>query len=90
LKEDGNLLLTFSGIACVHERGVSCLPFTVFTVILVRCSAYSLAAFLAARSSSQHDSFHSALSHILSGLFLIRLPKLDENQSEKQPSAKQF
>jgi len=83
----GNPLLTFSGIACAHERGVSCLPFTVFTVILVRCSVYSLAAFLSARSSRQDDSFHPVLSHILSGLFLSGLPKLDENQSEKQRSA---
>jgi hypothetical protein len=83
----GNPLLTFSGIACAHERGVSCLPFTVFTVILVRCSVYSLAAFLSARSSRQYDSFHPVLSHILSGLFLSGLPKLDENQSEKQRSA---
>jgi len=80
----GNPLLTFSGIACVHERGVSCIPYTVFTVILVRCSVYSLAAFLSARSNRQHDSFHPALSHILSGLFLTGLPKLDKDQSEKQ------
>ena len=86
----GNPLLTFSGIACVHEPVVSCLPFTVFTVILVRCSVYSLAAFLSARSSRQYDSFHPVLSHILSGLFLSGLPKLDENQSEKQQSAKEF
>jgi hypothetical protein len=85
----GNPLLTFSGIACAHERGVSCVPFTVFTVILVRGSVYSLAAFLAARSSRQYDSFHPALSHILSGLFLTGLPKLDENQPEKEQSAKQ-
>jgi len=77
----GNLLLAFSGIACAHERGVSCIPFTVFTVILVRCSAYSLAAFLSARSSRQYDSFHPVLSHILSGLFLTGLPKLDKDQS---------
>ncbi|HET9285853.1 MAG TPA: hypothetical protein VFR24_28200 [Candidatus Angelobacter sp.] len=80
----GDTLLNFSGIACVHGRGASCLPFTVFTVILVRCSVYSLAAFLSARSSRQYDSFHPALSHILSGLFLIGLPKLDKDQSEKQ------
>jgi hypothetical protein len=80
----GNPLLTFSGIACIHERGVSCIPFTVFTVILVRCSVYSLAAFLSARSNRQYDSFHPALSHILSGLFLTGLPKLDKDQSEKQ------
>jgi hypothetical protein len=47
----GNPLLTFSGIACVHERDVSCVAFIVFTIILVRCSVYSLAAFLSARSS---------------------------------------
>lgn len=86
----GNPLLTFSGIACVHERGVSCFPFTVFTVLLVRCSVYSLAAFLAARSSRQDGSFHPVLSHILSGLFLTAPPKLDENQPEKERSAKQF
>jgi len=86
----GNPLLTFSGIACVHERGVLCVPFTVCTVILVRCSVYSLAAFLAARSSRQYDSFHPMLSHILSGLFLTGPPKLDENKSEKERSAKQF
>lgn len=83
----GNPLLTFSGIACMHERGIACLPFTVFTVILVRCSVYSLAAFLSARSSRQYDSFHPVLSHILSGLFLTGLPKLDKNQSDKQGSA---
>lgn len=86
----GNPLLTFSGIACVHERGAACLPFTVSTVILVRCSVYSLAAFLSARSSRQYDSFHRVLSHILSSLFLIGLPKLDKKQSENQRSAKQF
>jgi hypothetical protein len=86
----GNPLLTFSGMACVHERGVSCLPFTVFTVILVRCSVYSLAAFVSARSSRQDGSFHPVLSHILSAFFLSGLPKLDENQPEKQPSAKEF
>jgi integral membrane sensor domain MASE1 len=80
----GNPLLTFSGIACVDERGFSCIPFTVFTVILVRCSVYSLAAFLSARSSRQYDSFHPVLSHILSGLFLTGLPKLDKNKSENQ------
>jgi hypothetical protein len=80
----GNPLLTFSGIACIHERGFLCIPFTVFTVILVRCSVYSLAAFLSARSNRQYDSFHPVLSHILSGLFLSGLPKLDENQPEKQ------
>lgn len=84
----GNPLLTFSGIACAHERGVSCIPFTVCTVILVRGSVYSLAAFLAARSSRQYGSFHPVLSHILSGLFLTGLPKLDENQPEKERSAK--
>jgi hypothetical protein len=71
----GNPLLTFSGIACIHERGVSCIPFTVFTVILVRCSVYSLVAFLSARSNRQYDSFHPALSHILSGLFLTGPPQ---------------
>ena len=80
----GNLLLTFSGIACIHERGISCLPFTLFTVILVRCSVYSLATFLSARSSRQYDSFHPALSRILSGLFLTELPKFENDQSEKQ------
>jgi len=84
----GNPLLTFSGIACIHERGIACIPFTLFTVLLVRCSVYSLAAVLSARSSRQYDSFHPALSHILSGLFLTGLPKLDKNQSEKEPSAK--
>jgi hypothetical protein len=86
----GNPLLTFSGIACIHERGASCIPYTVFTVILVRCSVYSLAAFLSARSSRQYDSFHPVLSDILSGLFLSGRPKLDEHQSEKQRSAKEF
>lgn len=86
----GNPLLTFSGIACIHERGISCVPFTVFTVLLVRCSVYSLAAFLSARPSRQDGSFHPVLSHILSGLFLTGLPKLDKDQSEKQDSAKQF
>jgi hypothetical protein len=86
----GNPLLTFSGIACVHERGVSCIPYTAFTVILVRCSVYSLAAFLSSLSSRQYDSFHPVLSRILSGLFLVGLPKLDENQPEKERSAKQF
>jgi hypothetical protein len=86
----GNPLFTFSGIACVHKPGVSCLPFTVFTVILARCSVYSLAAFLSARSSRQYDSFHPVLSHVLSGLFLTGLPKLDENQSEKQRPAKEL
>jgi hypothetical protein len=80
----GNPLLTFSGIACIHEQGVSCLPYTLFTVILVRCSVYSLAAFLSARSSRQYDSFHPVLSRILSGLFLTGLPKLVKDQSEKQ------
>jgi hypothetical protein len=84
----GNPLLTFSGIACVHERGVSCIPFTVFTVNLVRCSVYSLAAFLSARAGRQDGSFHPVLSHILSGLFLTGLPKLGKDQSEKQQSAK--
>jgi hypothetical protein len=46
----GNFLLTFSGIACIHERGPSCIPFTVFTISLVRASVYSMAAFLSARS----------------------------------------
>ena len=86
----GNPLLTFSGIACVHERGVSCLPFTVFTVILVRCSVYSLAAFLSAQSNREYGSFHPVLSSILSALFLSGPPKLDENQSEKEQSAKQL
>ena len=80
----GNPLFTFSGIACIHEPGVLCIPFTVSTIFLVRCSVYSLAAFLSARSSRQYDSFHPALSHILSGLFLTGLPKLDKDQSEKQ------
>ena len=84
----GNPLLTFSGIACLHERGVSCITYTIFTIILVRCSVYSLAAFLSARSSRQDDSFHPVLSHILSGLFLTGLPKLDKDESEKQGSAK--
>jgi len=84
----GDTLLNFSGIACIHGPGASCLPFTLFTVILVRCVVYSLAAFVAARSGRQYDSFHPALSHILSGLFLTGLPKLDKNQSEKQKSAK--
>ncbi|HEY6350396.1 MAG TPA: hypothetical protein VI636_13395 [Candidatus Angelobacter sp.] len=85
-----NPLLTFSGIACIHGRGFSCVPYTVFTIILVRSAVYSLGAFLSARSSRQYDSFHPALSSILSGLFLIGLPKLDKNPSEKQRSAKQF
>jgi hypothetical protein len=84
----GDPWLTFSGIACIHGRGFECIPFTVFTVVLVRGSVYSLAAFLSARSSRQYDSFHPALSHILSGLFLTGLPKLDQDQSEKEPSAK--
>jgi hypothetical protein len=80
----GNPLLTFSGVACVQKPGVLCLPFTVCTVLLVRCSVYSLAAFLSALSGRQYDSFHPALSHILSGLFLTGLPKLDKDQSERQ------
>ena len=84
----GNPLLPFSGISCIHERGIACIPFTVFTVLGLRCAVYSLAAFLSARSSRQYDSFHPALSHILSGLFLTGLPKLDEHESEKPPTAK--
>lgn len=80
----GNPMLTFSGIACIHEPGFSCLPFTVFTVLLVRCSIYSLAASMSAQSSRQYDSFHPVLSHMLSGLFLTGLSKLDKDQSEKQ------
>ena len=79
----GNPWLTFSGIACIHERGISCVQFTIFTALLVRSSVYSLAAFLSARSSRQYDSFHPVLSRILSGLFLIGLPKVDKNQAEK-------
>jgi len=79
----GNPLLTFSGIACIHERGVSCITYTIYTIALVRSSVYSLAAFLSARSSRQYDSFHPVLSRILSGLFLIGLPKVDKNQAEK-------
>ena len=81
----GNPWLTFSGLACVHERGIWCTEFYVFTVILVRASAYSLAAFLSARSSVQHAAeFHPGLSHILSGLFLVGLPKLGTDQSPKE------
>jgi hypothetical protein len=32
-----------------------CLQFTVFTIILLRASIYSLAAFLSARFSVQHN-----------------------------------
>jgi len=86
----GNPLLTFSGIACVQTVGVSCFAFINFTIILVRCSVYSLAAFLSAQSNREYGSFHPVLSSILSALFLSGLPKLDENQSEKEQSAKQF
>jgi hypothetical protein len=80
----GNPWLTFSGIACVHERGISCIQFTIFTVLLVRASTYSLAAFLSSRSSAQHAAeFHPILSHVLSGLFLVGLPKSSADQSPK-------
>jgi len=86
----GNPLLTFSGIACVQTVGVSCFAFINFTIILVRCSVYSLAAFLSAQSNREYGSFHPVLSSILSALFLSGLPKLDENQSEKEQSARQL
>jgi hypothetical protein len=80
----GNSWLTFSGIACIHARGNPCIPFTVFTVFLLRCSTYSLSAFLSSRSSAQHAAeFHPALSHILTGMFLVGLPKIATDQSAK-------
>jgi hypothetical protein len=83
----GNPWLTFSGIACVHERGVSCIQFTIFTALLVRASTYSLAAFLSSRSNAQHTAeFHPVLSHVLSGLFLVGLPKISADQSPKEQS----
>jgi hypothetical protein len=83
----GNPWLTFSGIACVHERGISCTQFTAFTALLVRASTYSLAAFLSSRSSAQHAAeFHPVLSHLFSGLFLVGLPKIGD-QSPKEQAA---
>jgi hypothetical protein len=81
----GNPWLTFSGIACVHERGNPCVQFTVFTVLLVRSSTYSLAAFLSSRPSARHAAeFHPVLSYLFSGLFLVGLPKID-NKSPEEP-----
>jgi hypothetical protein len=82
----GNPWLTFSGIACVHERGISCIQFTIFTTLLVRASTYSLAAFLTSRSSAQHAAeFHPVLSHLFSGLFLVGLPKIGDQSPKEQP-----
>jgi hypothetical protein len=82
----GNPWLTFSGIACV-DRGNPCLQFTVFTVLLVRSSTYSLAAYLSSRSGAQHATeFHPVLSRLLSGLFLVGLPKIGD-QLPDEPAA---
>ena len=81
----GNPWLTFSGIACVHERGVSCVQFTVFTVLLVRASTYSLAAFLSSLYGAQHAAeFHPVLSHLLSGLFVVGLPKIGDQAPKEE------
>jgi len=81
----GNLWLTFSGIACLHERGITCIEFTVFTILLVRASAYSLAAFLASRSQRPAE-VHPMLSNIFSGLFLVGLPKMSAGEPSKEPA----
>jgi hypothetical protein len=81
----GNPWLTFSGIPCVHERGISCIQFTIFTVLLVRASTYSLAAFWSSRSSAQHAAeFHPVIARILSGLFLVGLPKIGVDPSSRE------
>jgi hypothetical protein len=82
----GNPWRTFSGITCAHERGIACIQFTIFTIVLVRASTYSLAAFLSSRSSVQHAAeFHPVLSQIFSRLFLVGLPKISADKyPEKQ------
>ncbi len=81
----GNPWRTFSGVACVHERGIPCIQFVIFTALLVRASTYSLAAFLSSRSSAQHAAeFHPVLSHIFSGLFLVGFPKIGDQSLKEQ------
>ena len=82
-----NLWLTFSGIGCVYGPGMPCIHFTVFTVPLVRASAYSLAAFLVSRSQGPAE-IHPVLSHIFSGLFLVGLPKRGEPSEKAQAVTK--
>jgi len=83
----GNPWLTFSGLTCMQGRSIFCVQFTILTVPLVRTSTYSLAAFLSARfGTSQSTEFHPLLSRLLSGLFLIGLPKIDPEQSVKKPT----
>jgi hypothetical protein len=81
----GNRWTAFSGIACAEAPGISCIQFTVFTIPLVRASTYSLVAFLSSRFSAQRPAeFHPVLSHFLSGLFLVGLPKLGTDDSPKE------
>jgi hypothetical protein len=81
----GNPWLSFSGIACVREHGNLCIEFTIFTVPLVRASTYSLASLLSSRSRSQDAAeLHPVLSHLLSGLFLVRLPQVGDERSKEQ------
>jgi len=85
----GNFWLTFSGIACAQRQRFACIQFTVFTVALVRTLTYSLAAFLSARFGTQQSAdFHPVLSHLLSGLFLVGLPKSDIRESPQETTAK--
>jgi hypothetical protein len=81
----GNRWLAFSGVACAQPAGAWCVPFLIFTVPLVRAVTYSLAAFLSSRFSAQRSAeFHPLLSKLLSGLFLVGLPKSKVEQSPKE------
>ncbi len=68
---------TFSGIACTEVRGIHCSIFWTFSVPLIRTCAYSLAASIPIGVREGRP----ALSHLFAALFLIGLPKLDNQQA---------
>ena len=85
----GNPWLALSAIGYVRAGDSSYFQFAIYTVPLVRTLAYSLAAFFTARSSIQTPAkFHPVLSQLLSGLYLVGLPKPDiEQNSTDEPLA---
>jgi hypothetical protein len=51
----------------------------------VRASTYSLAAFLSSLYGAQHAAeFHPVLSHLLSGLFVVGLPKIGDQAPKEE------
>ncbi len=79
---------TFSGMACVETQGIPCIQFWDFTVPLIRCASYSIAACLAIRAR-RHGLAGLSLDRLLAGLFLIGLPKPSHDQGPKGENSEQ-